>query len=93
MKREKNPRRSPAFTVPDFQQLAVKWAKPFVKRADVKEFSCGLVCGKTLANLASRGEGPPYFRASRYVVYETTDLTEWLTDTYGEPEKSRKKTK
>ena len=92
MKKEKKPRPSPASNVPDFHQLAAKWAKPFVKRADVKEFSCGLISGKTLANLAARGEGPPYFRASRYVVYQTTDLTEWFTDIYTPSKKRCKKT-
>lgn len=83
MKREKKPRKCLPTAMLDFEQMAAKWSKPLVKRSDVKEFSCGLIAPKTLANLAARGEGPPYYYVSGYAVYQTTDLTDWFTDTYG----------
>lgn len=85
MKREKRPRKCLPTAMLDFEQMAAKWSKPLVKRSDVKEYSCGLISGKTLANLAAMGEGPPYYYVSGYAVYQTTDITDWLQDTYGPP--------
>jgi hypothetical protein len=31
-----------------------------------------------LANMRLRGEGPPYFKLSRRVLYDVKDLEEWL---------------
>jgi hypothetical protein len=82
MKREKKPRKCLPTAMLDFEQMASKWSKPFVKRSDVKEFSSGLIAPKTLANLAALGEGPPYYHVSGYAVYQTTDLTDWFIEKY-----------
>jgi len=52
---------------------------PFIGRAEVSKYFPGILTPKTLANLASRGLGPPYFKVGRKVVYRTEDLLEWLS--------------
>jgi len=62
----------------DFEFLLAQWGSPFVKRSEVLKFSGGLLNPKTLANQATRGEGPPYFRYQRYIVYLASDLRDLL---------------
>ena len=50
----------------------------FIAREKVGEYFPGLN-PKTLANLASLGRGPSYFRCSRKVFYRYSDLVEYLT--------------
>lgn len=78
MKKEKKTRITPLAKKLDFNRLIARWGRPLVKRSEVTEFSCGLLSPKTLANLAAKGEGPPCYHVSRYVVYEATELASWL---------------
>ena len=62
-----------------FDQLAERWPSAFVARAEVKHFSGGIVSGKTIANLAAKGEAtPPAFRVGGKVAYEARHLVEFL---------------
>ena len=62
----------------DFEFLVDAWGSPFVRRTEVSKFSGGLLHPKTLANQATRGEGPPYFKHQRYIVYLASDLKDLL---------------
>lgn len=62
----------------DFDFLVKEWGSPFVKRSEVSKFSGGLLHPKTMANQATRGEGPAYFRYQRYIVYLASDLRDLL---------------
>lgn len=62
-----------------FDQLAERWPSPFVARAEVKRFTGGLLAGKTLANLAAKGEEVPRaFRVGGKAAYEARDLVDFL---------------
>lgn len=49
-----------------------------IARTDVEDIIKGLK-PKTLANLNSRGEGPPYYKIGHKVYYRTDELIEWAT--------------
>jgi len=51
---------------------------PLIGRSEVHKFFPGILTPKTLANLASQGLGPPYFKIGRKIVYRTEDLLDWL---------------
>lgn len=62
-----------------FDQLAERWPSAFVARAEVKQFTGGIMSGKTLANLAAKGETvPPAFRVGRKMAYEVRHLVDFL---------------
>lgn len=69
----------------DFDFLVKEWGSPFVKRSEVGKFSGGLLNPKTLANQATRGEGPSYFRHQRYIVYLASDLRDLLVQNAKKP--------
>ena len=50
----------------------------YIARDRVPEFFPG-VSSKTLANRASLGLDPPYFRVGRRAFYRYEDLTAWLS--------------
>ena len=71
------------------ENLVSKWPSPLVAQTEVKNFSGGILCGRTLANLHSldkrgdyRGPAlPPKIRfGSRKVGYGTKDLATFLWD-------------
>lgn len=39
-------------------EMATKWPSTFVARSALAQFSGGAICGKTIANLESLGDGP-----------------------------------
>ena len=49
-----------------------------IARTDVEDVIQGLK-PKTLANLNSRGEGPPYYKIGHKVYYRMDELVEWAT--------------
>ncbi len=49
-----------------------------IARTDVEDIIQGLK-PKTLANLNSLGEGPPYYKIGHKVYYRTDELIEWAT--------------
>lgn len=62
-----------------FEQLVERWPSAWVARTEVRRFSGGVIAGKTLANLASRGEAvPPSFRCGKKVCYSTQELADYL---------------
>jgi len=52
---------------------------PFIARQEVPKFFPGMISPKTLAKLASQGEGPPFYMIRGKVVYDTRELWDWLT--------------
>lgn len=62
-----------------FQQMEAKWPSAIVARHEVGKFSGGLLNPQTLANMSSKGEGPPKIKmGSRRVFYSVQDLVAWL---------------
>ena len=62
-----------------FQQMETKWPSAIVARHEVGRFSGGLLNPQTLANMNSKGEGPPKIKmGSRRVFYSVQDLVAWL---------------
>ena len=50
----------------------------YVARAKVEKIFVGLK-PRTLANLASLGQGPPYFKGGKICWYKVSDLEDWIT--------------
>jgi predicted DNA-binding transcriptional regulator AlpA len=62
-----------------FERLVTHWPSALVARTEVARFTGGILSGKTLANLASRGEKvPPSIRIGQKIAYDATALAEWL---------------
>jgi hypothetical protein len=40
----------------------------------------GVISPKSLANAAWRGDGPPFYKLGRLVVYERTSFVSWLVE-------------
>jgi hypothetical protein len=60
--------------------MALAHGLPVVARRDVARFTCGLLAGRTLANLDSRGEGPgEKVSIGKSVGYPTLIFCKWLT--------------
>ena len=64
----------------DFYKLKERWPSAIVARTEIKRFSGGLISPKTMANLDSKGEGPPSIRLCRKIGYPVDSLITWLTD-------------
>lgn len=47
-------------------------------RQSIDHLLPGVLTSKTLANMSSKGEGPPFFRQGRKVMYERDTFLEWL---------------
>lgn len=62
-----------------FDALVDRWPSAWVARPEVARFSGGILSGKTLANLAARGETvPPVIRIGKKVAYSACELADWL---------------
>lgn len=63
-----------------FESMAKKNKNPqlMVSRQKVGEIFVGL-SPKTLANLHSKGEGPPVYKKGRIAFYKISELVEFLT--------------
>lgn len=57
--------------------------EPMVKRRAVAEF-LGLP-EPTLAQMAYKGSGPPYYRIGRYAMYRMTEVVAWVDSKVVEP--------
>lgn len=62
----------------DFQKFIHAWPAPIVARTEISKFSGGLLSSRYLANLDSKGEGPPRIRIGRKVGYPVDSLIKWL---------------
>lgn len=51
---------------------------PMFGRTSVPRLFPGIISEKTLANLACRGEGPPFLKMARRVIYERESFIQWL---------------
>lgn len=49
-------------------------------RQEVEKLFPGIIKAKTLAELACRGEGPPYIKFRRRVVYERESFLRWMDE-------------
>lgn len=62
-----------------FDSMLEKWPSALVAAPEVKKFTGGVISGKTLANMASRGESvPDSVRIGNRKAYVATSLIEWL---------------
>lgn len=61
-----------------FDRMAENWPSELVSRKRVDAFTGGLICGKTVANYESKGEGPPKVKIGRMVGYPKDSFVTWL---------------
>jgi hypothetical protein len=52
---------------------------PAFPRCKIDKFLPGIISRKTLANLHSAGEGPPFFMIGNKAVYDRDVFFEWLS--------------
>lgn len=63
-----------------YEKMVEAWKAPVVARSDVRLFSGGVISGKTLANLQSKGIGPESLRFRNRTCYETSKLAAWMRE-------------
>lgn len=62
-----------------FQAMADRWPSAIVAQADVKKLTGGVIAGKTLANMKSKGEPvPESVRIGHRRAYVVDSLVDWL---------------
>lgn len=62
-----------------YDQMAARWPSAIVARQQISKFSGGLLNPRTMANMDSRGEGPPREKmGDRIVFYPVSGLVAWL---------------
>ena len=62
-----------------FTQMVNSWPSPVVSNSKVKDFSGGLIAGKTLQNYAAQGlPVPDSIRVARKRAWIATSLADWL---------------
>jgi hypothetical protein len=59
-------------------EMAAKWPSNIVSRKAVREFTGGVITGKSLANEDSKGTGPEKFILLNQVVYPVQEFCDWL---------------
>jgi hypothetical protein len=63
----------------DLSEMANRWPAAVVARDRIEEFTGGLITAGTMANIDSRGDGPPRFNMGpRKVGYPVKQLVSWL---------------
>ena len=64
-----------------FRRMAERWPSTMVAREKIGSFTGGVITPGHMANLDSRGEGPPrIIRIGRKAAYDVEDLICWLED-------------
>lgn len=61
-----------------YEDMVKKWHSAVVTRSEIYNFTGGLMRGAYLANLDSRGEGPPRQRVGQKWIYPTRGFADWL---------------
>lgn len=62
-----------------FEQMVHKWPSTLVASTEVKQFSGGILTGKTLQNLLSLGEpGPESLKINNKRAFVAVSLADWL---------------
>ena len=62
-----------------YSEMAARWPSSIVARAEIKNFTGGGMCPKTLANADSEGTGPEgRFYMGRRICYPISSLITWL---------------
>ena len=67
----------------DLSHLADKWPSSIVARRKVSDFTGGIISKKYIANLDSKGEGPPSVKIGRQRAYPVSTLIAWLENRQG----------
>lgn len=62
----------------DLSSLARKWPSSLVAREQIATFTGGLYSPAYMANVDSRGEGPPRIKIGAKVAYSVDSLISWL---------------
>jgi hypothetical protein len=64
---------------PDLSHLASRWPSTLVARSEISNFTGGAINSRTLANLDSKGKGPPgRIKIGKKVAYKVSSLIFWL---------------
>ena len=67
-------------TKADFSGLSESRPYPYVPRQLVDKFSGGILNPRTMANMDSKGLGPPKVRVGKMIVYPVDLLIEWMEE-------------
>jgi hypothetical protein len=64
----------------NFNGMVEKWPSTMVFRGQVKDFTGGVICAGTMANIDSdpEQEGPPRVRFGRKIAYPLVPFVAWL---------------
>ncbi|XCN72849.1 MAG: hypothetical protein Q3M24_21605 [Candidatus Electrothrix aestuarii] len=75
----------------DLSAFAEKWPSAFVERSKLSEFSGGVLNGRTMANLDSKGTGIKgrVKIGDRKVIYPVHEVISWLEARASLPKKSK----
>ncbi len=67
---------------PDLQGLKERWPSGIVSRDKISEFSGGLLCARSMANLDAKGLGPKgrIRMGNKKIGYPVDSLIEWLEE-------------
>ncbi len=67
------------------KSLCEKWPSSIVARDQIKAFSGGAICGRSVANMESLGNGREpgcKFYLGKRAVYPADKLADWLVDQF-----------
>jgi hypothetical protein len=62
----------------DLSRFKTHWKSPYVARSAIGEFSGKLFSPRGMANLDSKGKGPPRVRIGRKICYPVEELILWM---------------
>jgi hypothetical protein len=64
---------------PDLSSLAKNWQSTIISRSNIEKITGGAISAGYIANLDSKGEGPPgRFKCGRKICYPVDQLVKWL---------------
>jgi hypothetical protein len=69
----------------DWDLIGQTWDRPYIPRPEVGRFSCGIIAGKTVANLETQGRGPKErVIVSGRVLYPKESFIQFLREHFNE---------
>ncbi len=64
---------------PDLSSLGKNWQSTIISRSNIKKITGGAISAGYIANLDSKGEGPPgRFKCGRKVCYPLEPFIKWM---------------
>ena len=75
----------------EFKEMVDVWPYPHVPQAKVRDFTCGMYSGYSMANYVSRGSGPRKYFIGRNACYNPIELAYWIYERTPEKKAQKKK--